>query len=130
MGDVAVWLGHESGTAETAFTAHRPLVDIHPINDGNGRTARLLMNLILIRLGCPTVAVRAKDCLSYIQVLQLAQAGQGIQRFDALLYESLDATLGEYWSALTEAGAKSADRRLRRPKWCEEYTERVNFTRS
>jgi Fic family protein len=36
-------------------------VDIHPFNDGNGRTARLLTNLILIRGGYPPVAVRPSD---------------------------------------------------------------------
>lgn len=34
-----------------AAYAHRRLVDIHPFQDGNGRTARLLMNLILVNRG-------------------------------------------------------------------------------
>ncbi len=51
MGDFAKWLNAAPDTPETAFTAHRCLVDIHPFNDGNGRTARLLMNLVLIRGG-------------------------------------------------------------------------------
>jgi len=34
-----------------------------PFNDGNGRTARLLMNLILIRAGYPPIAVRPEDRL-------------------------------------------------------------------
>jgi Fic family protein len=58
MDDFAAWFAQASDTPETAFTAHRRLVDIHPFNDGNGRTARLLMNLILIRGGYPPVAVR------------------------------------------------------------------------
>jgi Fic family protein len=75
------------------------LVDIHPFNDGNGRTARLLMNLILIRGGYPPIAVRPEDRLSYIRALQQSQARQGTESFDTLLYERLDATLGEYLSA-------------------------------
>lgn len=58
MGDFAAWLATASDTIDTAFAAHRRLVNIHPFNDGNGRTARLLMNLILIRGGYPPVAVR------------------------------------------------------------------------
>src|ERR1700690_161524 len=55
MGDFATWGRAAPDTPETAFTAHRRLADIHPFNDGNGRAARLLMNLILIRGGCPLV---------------------------------------------------------------------------
>lgn len=101
MGDFAAWLSQALPTPETAFIAHRRLVDIHPFNDGNGRTARLLMNLILIRGGYPPVAVRPEDRLSYIRALQEAQAGRGTDRFNALLYERLDAMLGEYLSVLS-----------------------------
>jgi Fic family protein len=103
MGDFAKWLGAAPATAEAAFAAHRRLVDVHPFNDGNGRTARLLMNLVLIRGGYPPVAVRPEDRPAYIRALQEAQAGQGSQSFDKLLYERLDGTLGEYLSALQEA---------------------------
>ncbi len=103
MGDFAAWLRSAAATPETAFTAHRRLVDIHPFNDGNGRTARLLMNVVLIRGGYPPVAVRPEDRLSYIRALQQEQAGQGKEAFDGLLYERLDATLEEYVKALSEA---------------------------
>lgn len=98
MSDFAAWMGTESDTPETAFTAHRRLVNIHPFNDGNGRTARLLMNLILIRGGYPPIAVRPEDRLEYIGGLQ-----QGAESLNALLYQRLDATLDEYLSALQEA---------------------------
>jgi Fic family protein len=103
MGDFAAWLRDAPATPETAFTAHRRLVDIHPFNDGNGRTARLLMNLVLIRGGYPPVAVRPDDRLAYLHALEEAQAGRGDDGFKRLLYERLDSTLGEYLSALREA---------------------------
>ncbi len=103
MGDFARWLGGAPDTPETAFAAHRRLVEIHPFNDGNGRTARLLMNLVLIRGGYPPVAVRPQDRPAYIGALQAAQAGGSSEGFDRLLYERLDATLGEYLSASQEA---------------------------
>jgi Fic family protein len=105
MGDFAAWLGTAPSTPETAFAAHRRLVDIHPFNDGNGRTARLLMNVVLIRGGYPPVAVRPEDRLLYLRALQHAQTGQGTAALDELLYGRLDATLGEYLSALSDAPA-------------------------
>jgi len=85
-------------------------VDIHPFNDRNGRTARLLMNLILIRGGYPPVAVRPEDGLDYIRSLQQEQAGQGTESFDGLLYKRLDATLGEYLSAFEEGSSRFGTR--------------------
>jgi Fic family protein len=103
MGDFAAWLAVAADTPEVAFAAHRRLVEIHPFNDGNGRTARLLMNLILIRGGYPAVAVRLEDRLGYVTALQMAQAGGGAEAFERLLYERLDATLEEYVSAARQA---------------------------
>jgi Fic family protein len=111
MGDLVAWLRDASDTPETAFRAHRDLVDIHPFNDGNGRTARLLMNLVLIRGGYPPVAVRPVDRPAYIQALQAHQEGQGFQAFDLLLFQRLDATLDESLAAIREAippGAEEA----------------------
>jgi Fic family protein len=103
VSDFEAWLRTVPDTPGTAFAAHRRLVDIHPFNDGNGRTARLLMNLVLIRGGYPPVAVRPEDRLEYVRSLAQAQAGGDAGRFDALLQRRLDATLEEYIGALREA---------------------------
>jgi Fic family protein len=103
MGDFSAWLWMAADTPDTAFTAHRRLVEIHPFNDGNGRTARLLMNLILIRGGYPAVAVRPEDRAAYIAGLQQAQGDGGVVAFERLLYERLDATLSEYVTAARQA---------------------------
>ena len=103
MGDFAAWLGSAADTPATAFTAHRRLVQIHPFNDGNGRTARLLMNLILVRAGYPPVAVRPVDRPAYLHALRRAQDGLGAEAFDRLLYERLDRTLDEVLEALRDA---------------------------
>jgi Fic family protein len=112
MGDFARWLGAAPDTPRTAFAAHRRLVGIHPFNDGNGRTARLLMNLVLIRGGFPPVAVRPQDRPDYIGALQDVQAGRGSRNFERLLHERLSATLDEYLDAARQALAAPA----RQPK--------------
>ncbi len=103
MGDFVAWLHGEHATPEAAFIAHRRLVDIHPFNDGNGRIARLLMNLILIRGGYLPVAVRPEDRPDYIRALQRHQAGGDQGDFNRLPYARLDATLGEALRALRMA---------------------------
>jgi Fic family protein len=58
---------------ELASYAHRCLVDIHPFQDGNGRTARLLMNLILVNKGYCVVSIPPVLRHDYITALQQAQ---------------------------------------------------------
>jgi Fic family protein len=110
VGDFSGWLRTAPHTPQTAFTSHRRLVDIHPFDDGNGRTARLVMNLILIRGGYPPIAVRPEDRLRHIRALQQSQGGQGSESFDTLLYERLDATLGEYLGTLERATGGTKNR--------------------
>ena len=45
MQEFGAWLEPAPATPEAAFDAHFRLTAIHPFGDGNGRTARLLMNL-------------------------------------------------------------------------------------
>ncbi|BAB49808.1 Fic family protein [Mesorhizobium japonicum] len=103
------WLGTARNTPQTAFEAHRRLVDIHPFNDGNGRTARLLMNLVLARAGYPPVAIRPEDRPAYIAALETAQRGGGHAAFDRLLFDRLDQTLDMYLDAARQAQASSAE---------------------
>jgi len=73
MGDLTKWLSHARPNAETAFTAHERLVTIHPFSDGNGRTSRLLMNLILLTAGYPPVTVGPEQRADYVASLEAAQ---------------------------------------------------------
>jgi len=56
-----------------AAFAHRKLVDIHPFEDGNGRTARLLMNLILVNRGYQIISIPPVLRHEYITALKAAQ---------------------------------------------------------
>jgi len=58
---------------ELAAYAHRRLVDIHPFQDGNGRMARLLMNLVLVNKGYCVVSIPPVLRHEYITALQQAQ---------------------------------------------------------
>ncbi len=58
---------------ELAAYAHRRLVDVHPFRDGNGRTARLVMNLVLVNKGYCVVSIPPVLRHEYIAALQQAQ---------------------------------------------------------
>src|SRR5277367_4540285 len=103
MREFGEWLSAASPDPETAFTAHFRLTAIHPFGDGNGRTARLLMNLLLIRGGYPPIAVRPEDRKAYLDALERGSLAEDLAPFQLLMHERLDATLGEYLSALQEA---------------------------
>lgn len=60
---------------EFAALAHYKLVYIHPFMDGNGRTSRLLMNLVLMRAGFPPVIVKVSDRHEYYEALKMANKG-------------------------------------------------------
>jgi Fic family protein len=87
----------------TVFEAHFRLTAIHTFGDGNGRTARLLMNLLLVRGGYPPVAVRPEDRKTYLDALERGSLAGDLRPFQNFMHERLDATLGEYLSALQEA---------------------------
>lgn len=54
---------------ELSFWAHFELVTIHPWADGNGRTCRLLMNLLQMEYGVLPTKVLKEDKAEYIQAL-------------------------------------------------------------
>jgi Fic family protein len=103
MKQYAEWLGKARPAPATSFDAHYRLVAIHPFADGNGRTARLLMNLLLLREGYPPVAVRPEDRKTYLDTLEQASLRDDLNPFQTFMHRRLDAILGEYLSALQEA---------------------------
>lgn len=76
--DFCGWLNKEIANADKtdiaacyrlSFEAHFRLVTIHPWVDGNGRTTRLVMNMIQRQLGLVPSIVRKEDKVEYIQSL-------------------------------------------------------------
>lgn len=95
-GDFASWRGIES-----AAVAHTWLVYVHPFVDGNGRVARLLMNLLLMRYGFPIAIISRDDRLRYYDALEESQSSD-LSSFMALLTESIRESLQEYQAAKEE----------------------------
>ncbi len=100
MREYGEWLGKVHPMPAASFDAHFRLVAIHPFADGNGRAARLLMNLLLLREGYPPVAVRPEDRKTYLDTLEHASMRDDLKPFQTFMHQRLDATLEEYLSAL------------------------------
>ncbi|KAJ8918724.1 hypothetical protein NQ315_015044 [Exocentrus adspersus] len=73
------WLNSEEAQSmhpvRYAALAHYKLVDIHPFVDGNGRTSRLIMNLILLKAGYPPIMVLKEQREKYYDALKTANMG-------------------------------------------------------
>lgn len=60
-----------------AALAHLDLVKIHPSVDGNGHTARILMNVMLQRSGFPATPIYPSDRAEYLTAIENADADEG-----------------------------------------------------
>ncbi len=107
------WLTARNSLHPVAFAgeAHYRLVTIHPFVDGNGRTARLLMNLLLLMRGYPPAIIHPRDRLAYIGALEKAQLGGSRSEFDGVIAKAADRSLDIYLKAARgeSAGAEPED---------------------
>lgn len=102
MKEFVAWLHGENfeHTAKIAADAHLKLVTIHPFTDGNGRTARLLMNLLLRQTGYPPALIRKEDRKRYLTSLEQAQRHQRYDPYYQVIYEAVERSLDIYLEAL------------------------------
>ncbi len=63
-------LGKKLHPLELAAWAHWKLVHIHPFQDGNGRTSRIIMNFILHRNGYAMIDIKTKEKKQYFNALE------------------------------------------------------------
>jgi Fic family protein len=103
MEEYGDWLEAAPLTPLGAFEAQFRLTAIHPFGDGNGRTARLLMNLLLIRGGYPPMSVRPTDRKTYLDSLERASLAEDLAPYQMFMHGRLESTLEEYLKALGEA---------------------------
>jgi Fic family protein len=113
MDELCKWLSEKPKLhpIELAAEAHYRLVTIHPFVDGNGRTARLLMNMILMMNGYPPAIIRKRDRLSYIDSLEKAQLGGSNEPYLRLINKAVNRSLDIYLKAVlgTEDEANETD---------------------
>lgn len=91
---------HSLHPVELAARAHADLVKIHPFTDGNGRTSRLLMNLILLQAGLPAAVIKVEQRLEYYSALDKAHTAGDHQDFIELVGRCVEEGFEPYWWGL------------------------------
>ena len=89
---------------ELSAVLHHKLVFIHPFFDGNGRTARLVMNLVLMQKGYPLVVVLKNDRKKYYQTLALADKGD-YRPFVRFIAQAVERSMNIYLKTLIPSKA-------------------------
>jgi len=102
------WLHQtKENSVHVATDFHLKLVTIHPFVDGNGRTARLIMNLILIQSGYPPVFIRPENRLEYINNIEKAESTGNMESYYHFMYEQLEHSLDIYLDTIQKSIIKS-----------------------
>jgi Fic family protein len=68
-----------------ACLLHGEFVKVHPFIDGNGRTARLLLNFELMKFGYPPIVIKTSNRLEYYEVLDFAHTKLDYSKFISLI---------------------------------------------
>ncbi len=97
MSDLIDWYRRAEKEGEhpivIAATFHYRFVRIHPFDDGNGRMARLLMNMILIKHGYTVAVVPIQQRSRYISTLEQADNSEDLSEFIECIAENCENTL-------------------------------------
>lgn len=94
MSDFGKWLlEKDNDVLIKAIEAHYRLVSIHPFVDGNGRTARLLLNSILLENGYAPIIIRKIDRKRYLTALETYQTKINSEPYYKFMLSALNRSL-------------------------------------
>jgi len=115
---------------DLSFWAHYELVTIHPWADGNGRTSRLLMNLLQMEYDLLPVRVHKEDKTDYIQALADTRESEDIRIFldcmTRLHIEHLRSDIEQFLKS-TEDGNSVGRKETTQNNVAEKLTERQSI---
>ncbi len=112
-----------------AVNAHFKLVVIHSFVDGNGRTARLIMNLLLMQAGYPSAIIRKEDRQIYIKAVEKGEKTDDLTDFYRICYQAIDRSLDSYLDALKpKKAAKGVKEKEKELLKIGQLSERTNET--
>ncbi len=102
MQDLVKWCQKTDGLhpVRKAALLHNKLVEIHPFVDANGRTARLLVNLQLIRRGYLPVVIKREDREQYYDAVEAWVSERDPWQFAAMVANALDEMFETYLRAV------------------------------
>ena len=104
MEQVIKWYDNEAQKlhpVERGAMLHAIFVGIHPFIDGNGRTARLLLNLELMKAGFPAVVIKVENRLAYYEALDKSHTTKDYRDFIQLIAKEVDDSLNLYLSVIS-----------------------------
>lgn len=101
MGQLIHWVNNnplQINAVALASVFHHRFVHIHPFFDGNGRTVRLIMNLLLMKEGYPPAVILKNDRKKYYDALNQANKGS-YGKLLLLVAQALERSLNIYLNA-------------------------------
>ena len=103
MEDMVDWYQNEGSNLnaiERGAVLHAVFVGIHPFIDGNGRTARILLNLELMKDGYPPVVIKVENRLAYYEALDKAHTTNDYCDSISLVEAEVEGSLDLYLQAI------------------------------
>lgn len=92
-----------------AAYVHAEFVRIHPFSDGNGRTARILLNYILMEQGYRPILLEVKERLKYYECHEKYSVQRDLKDFDSFVQEKELQALEEYLDNTRQLQRKELD---------------------